>query len=408
MTETQTLSQHTPDAAGSTSVPAERKIGWALIDADAHIDPPADMWKDYLPSHLKDRAPAIEHGDDADYIVFEGNRRPVIMINNQAGREGKNFKIKGRLAEQRKVWDPATRLADMDTDGIETAILFGGGPLPTFDNDLYIASYEAYSRWVMDFCSAAPKRLVPVAYLPLRDIDETIGMMKSAAKMGFRAVNLPSFPQNPEAWKTSSAVGSVNAAQTSALTGDPLGERQFFQPEFDKLWAAFCDLGLVTTFHLGARINRFGDKRHFLPDMPMTKVAMAEPVAIAIYAGIFQRFPDLRFATVESGVGWFSWFAEYMDRTWEKQRFWVDSPLDNPPSFYMDQNVFGSFIQDREGILNYGRPGSRNIMWSSDYPHSETTFPNSRQVIARDFEGVADDAVKAITHDIAKKLYRLD
>ena len=404
MTQTDML---LPAGAEHPPIAAERKIDWGLSDADAHVDPPSDMWKDYLPARVKDQAPVIEHADDGDYIHFEGNRRPFMMINNQAEREGKNFKIKGRMAEQRAVWEPATRLADMDTDGIETAILFGGGPLPTFDNDFYIASYEAYSGWVMDFAAAAPKRLVPVPYLPLRDIDETIGMLKTVAKMGFRAVNLPSFPQNPDAWRSSAASGA-NAGQVSALTGDPHGELQFYQPEFDKLWATFCDLGLVTTFHLGARMNRFTDKRHFLPDMPMTKVAMAEPVAIAIYAGVFQRFPDLRFVDAESGVGWFSWFAEYMDRTWEKQCYGVESPLDNPPSYYMDNNVYGSFIQDREGVLNFGRPGRKNIMWSSDYPHSETTFPHSRQVITRDFDGVSDEAVKAMTRDIAQKLYRLD
>ena len=378
-----------------------------IVDADAHIDPPYHMWREYLPAHLRDKAPVIEEGEDCDWIVFEGNRRPLQMINNQAGRTGKDFKMVGKLSEQRAVWDPATRLADMDADGIDTAILFGGGPLGTFDNELYIASYEAYSCWVMDWCAADRRRLVPIGYVPMRDVDETVRHVERLAKMGFRAVNLPAFPQNPDAWSTSSGVAALKEGQVSALTGDPKGKLQYFQPEVDRLWAALSDLDLVMTIHLGARVPRLGDTRHFLPDMPMSKMAMAEPIGIFIFNAIFQRFPKLRLASVESGVGWFAWYTEYITRTWEKQRFWTKSPLTESPAFYMDQNVWGSFIQDRIGIALRNEPGGRNIMWSSDYPHSETTFPHSRAIILRDCAGVPDDEVKDIICNKARAFYRI-
>ncbi len=379
-----------------------------IVDADAHIDPPQGMWRDYLPASQRDKAPVIEHGDECDWIVFEGTRRPVRMISNQAGRTGKDFKMVGKLSDQRAVWDANLRLEDMDTDGIDQAVLFGGGPLGTLDNDLYMASYEAYQNWVMDWAQADPRRLYPVGYVPMRDIDETIAQIQRLAKKGFRAINLPAFPQNPEAWKTTSGVAALKDGQVSALTGDPKGALQYYQPEFDRLWAVICDLDLTVTMHLGGRVPRFGDARHFLADMPMSKTAMAEPIGIFIFNGIFQRFPKLRLAQVESGVGWFAWYCEYATRTWEKQRFWTKSTLTQSPAFYMDQNVYGSFIQDRIGILLRHEPGGRNIMWSSDYPHSETTFPNSHAIILRDFAGVPDEDIRDIICNRAHKLYRLD
>jgi predicted TIM-barrel fold metal-dependent hydrolase len=378
-----------------------------IFDADVHIDPPHDMWKDYLPESQKHKAPVIEAGDDCDYICFEGNRRPVMMINNQAGREGKNFKMVGRLADQRNTYDPVKRLADMDLDGIDHAICFGGGPLGSFDNDLYIASFEAYSRWVMDWASNAPHRLFPVGHAPMRDIDETIEHVNRLAKMGFKMLQLPAFPQNPDAWKTSSSIKNLKDGQVSAQTGDPQGAMQYWQPEFDKLWKVLCDHGMVITFHLGGRVPRFGEKQYFLPDMPMSKLAMAEPIGIFIHNGIFDRFPDLRIGSMESGVGWFAWFAEYNDRVWEKQRFWTESPIKHTPSFYMDQNIWGSFIQDRAGIIQRDLPGGRNIMWSSDYPHSETTFPKSHDIIRRDFAGVPDADIRDIICNNAKRLLRI-
>ena len=395
------------DPAIRSNAATEWHLG-PIVDADAHVEPPHDMWKDYLPAKVRHLAPRIEHGEDCDWIVFEEGRRPVVLISNQAGRTGETFKMQGRISDMRAVWEPATRMADMDADGIDAAILFGGGPLGTFNNDLYIASYEAYSRWVMDFCSVAPKRLIPVAYVPMRDIDETIEHVNRVARMGFKTINLPAFPQNPDGWSTSSKVAALKEGQVSALTGDPKGALQYSQPEFDRLWAVLQDLNLVVSWHLGGRVPRFRDKQHFLADMPMSKVAMAESIAIMLFSGVFQRFPNLKVATIESGVGWFAWLTEYMDRTWEKQRYWTESPLDHPPSHYMENNVWGSFIQDRTGILSRNLPGGRNIMWSSDYPHSETTWPRSREVILRDFAGVPDDDIRDIICNNARKLYQLD
>jgi predicted TIM-barrel fold metal-dependent hydrolase len=374
-----------------------------IVDADTHVNPPPTFWASYLPKHLRELAPKLEEGEDADYVVFEGRRRKINLIGAQAGREGKDFKMEGRLSDARSGgWMPAERLADMDRDGMDVAVMFGGGPLGTGNDELFMASFDAYNRWLADFCSYAPGRLSGVAYLPMRDVAESVRLMREVAQLGFTAVNIPAFPQSTE--KLSPGVGG--AAQVLALTGDPMGPRRYDQPEFDPFWAAAVELDMAITIHLGARSVRYADPDKFLPDLPMSKVAMAEPIAILIFGGVFQRFPGLKFASIESGVGWFSWFANYMDETWKKQRFWTKSGLTELPSFYMDRNVYGSFIHDRVGVLNRNLPGGRNIMWSSDYPHSETTYPHSQEMIATLFEGVPETDKLQIVGGVAKKLFR--
>jgi predicted TIM-barrel fold metal-dependent hydrolase len=387
---------------------AARKSRYRVVDADQHVDPPHTFWKDYLPAHLRDLAPTIEEGDEHDWVVFEGRKRPLNLLSSLAGKDSIDFKQKGKLADLRAATSAATRLADMDADGIDATILFGGGPLPTANSELAIESYRAYNRWLADFCADAPKRLKGVAYLPMRDVGETVDLLREVAKLGFRSINLPAYPQSADGIKTSAGIKNLKDSQVAALTGDPSSARAYWHPEFEPVWAEVCDLDITVTMHLGGRITRFGENDHFLPDHLMSKLAMAEPVCVAIYGGLFERFPRLRWAMIESGVGWMAFAAQYMDHSWGKHRHWVGNGNPKPPSFYMDQNIWGSFLRDRIGIELRDRPGGRNIMWSSDFPHSETTFPNSVEAIEEEFAGIPEDAVREIVGGRAARLFQFD
>src|SRR5262245_36096490 len=127
-----------------------------IVDADQHVDPPHTFWKDYLPAYLREFAPVIEEGDEHDWVVFEGRKRPLNLLSSLAGKNSIDFKQKGKLADLRSATSTATRLKDMDQDGIDATILFGGGPLPTANAELNIESYRAYNRWLADFCAEAP------------------------------------------------------------------------------------------------------------------------------------------------------------------------------------------------------------------------------------------------------------
>ncbi|PXA82836.1 hydrolase [Nostoc sp. 3335mG] len=399
-----TIEEHETDVEVETA--RRGRVDTLIVDADAHVNPAHDMWVDYLPESLRHLAPVIEHGEDADYVVFEGRRRKVNLINAQGGRKGKDFKMEGRIKDARSGgWMPAARLKDMDTDGMDVAVLFGGGPLGTANNQLYLESFEAYNRWLADFCAYDPKRFAGVGYVPMQDVDMAIATMRECAKKGLKAINIPAFPMNPQ--------GSLNGGtsapdqQTRALTGDVDGDRSYADPEFDPFWKAACDLGMPITIHLGGRPVRFTQPKWFLSDLLMSKFAMGETIAIMIYGGVFDRFPDLKLVSVESGVGWFAFAANYMDETWQKQRFWINSTIEHTPSYYWDKNIYGSFIHDRAGIMMRDFPGAKNIMWSSDYPHSETTFPHSQDVIEKLFEGVPIADRDMILGGRAKALFKL-
>jgi predicted TIM-barrel fold metal-dependent hydrolase len=376
----------------------------SIVDADAHVNPPPGMWAEYLSPQYRERAPRIEHADDADYLLFEGNRRKLNLIA-AFGPARENYRTEGRLSDALTGgWMPQARLDDMDKDGIDAAVIFGGGPLATGDYAFFVDSFEAYNGWLADFVSYAPDRLTGIGYVPMRDVETTVRMMKRCAEIGFTAVNLPAFPQRLDVSKNFSKENS----QMLTLTGDPEGGRTYSDPEFDPIWQTACDLGLAITIHLGGRPSRFNQKDKFLADLPMSKLSMAEPIAILIYGGVFDRFPDLKFVSVESGVGWFAWFTEYMNRTWSMQRHWVGNTIEHEPGYYMDRNVYGTFIRDVVGVRNRDLPGGKNIMWTSDYPHSETTFPNSRSDIDLHFVGVPEDDKRMIICERARQLFRLD
>jgi predicted TIM-barrel fold metal-dependent hydrolase len=376
---------------------------YQVIDADSHVNPPPTFWAEYLPKELRSQAPTVEEGDEVDYIVFEGQRTEFTRITDQAGVADADRKGVSKIKVTRAGgYDPDARLADMDTDGVDATAIFGGGPLGSTNFDLFVASFRAYNAWLADFCSVAPDRLFGMAYIPMFDTETAVAELRWAASRGLRGAVIPPYCPEPK------YQGGAQNLNNLIMFAEPDGSRSYADPDFDKFWRAASDLGMPIHVHLGASKVGTPTGHDFRYRGQMrSKLAMAEVVVHFTMTGILPKFPELKLVSVESGVGWMAFAAEYLDNTWRKHRVTTNSPITVEPSTYLDRQVYGTFLEDAAGVQNRNLIGARNIMWSSDYPHSETTWPHSQASIERSLQGVPDDEARRLVAGNAIDLYGL-
>ncbi len=333
---------------------------FSLISSDSHVKMPDEAWQEYLDPRFRAQAPRIERTDEGDFRVFEGQRSPILALDNLAGKAPEEFSLNVRkLDEQRPgAWDPAERIKDMDLDGLDAEVLFFGGPLVTTDQALRLNSVRGYHRWLSDFCSYAPDRLLGMAAIPIDTPDIAAEEVHFAKESGLVGGTIPLFPS----------------------------EGDYSDRKWDKMWHAFLDTGLPIALHTGSRrpgtpgANIYDSSARFMTGLVMNKMTMAEAVSELIHGLVMQRFPDLKFLAVEAQIGWISFVQYYMDHLWEKHRYWTKSELQEPPSTYFHRQVFATFMEDPVGLREYEHIGVDNIMWASDYPHSETTWPDSKKL----------------------------
>jgi predicted TIM-barrel fold metal-dependent hydrolase len=359
---------------------------YQLISADSHVNPPPTIWRDYLKAEFRDRAPRLESTDEGDFQVFEGRRTPLLGINAMAGRKFEDYSLNvRRLSEQRPGgWDPAERLKDQDLDGVQAEVLYGGGPLPSQDPALRRASYFAYNDWLADFCSAAPSRLLGMAYIPCENAqDATAEVRRMAQRKGVAGAVIPRFP--------------------------PGGN--WFDPQWEPLWDTFVEVGWPAGVHVGGRGREMAmpslDSTGFLADLLMSKFAMGEAISIMVLSGILERHPQLRVISVEGQIGWLSFAHYYLDHLWERHRYWTKSNLKEPPSYYFKRQVYATFMEDPVGLRECHHIGIDKIMWSSDYPHSETTWPKSKELTGDWFKQFDAQDRFMICAGNAQRLYNL-
>jgi len=354
-----------------------------LVSADSHVNPPATMWAEHLPARFRDLAPRVERTDEGDFEVFEGVRKPVLGINAMAGKKPEEYSLMIRRLEDQRAggYDPGARLEDMDADGVRAEVIYGGGPLRSQNDELRLASFAAYNDWLAGFCSQDPKRLLGIAYLPCNSPEMAIAEAKRSAGLGLRGCVITRFPD----------------------------EGEWFDPEWDGLWQTILDAGWAVAIHVGGKDRKQAmprlDATSFMSDLLMSKYAMSEAVSRFVLSGLLARYPDLNVVSVEGQLGWLPFTQYYLDHVWEKHRFWTKSELTERPSFYFQRQVYATFMEDPVGLREREHIGIDNIMWASDYPHSETTWPNSSKLTEEWTSDFPEEQRKKILFGNAERLY---
>ena len=367
-----------------------------ILSSDSHVFEPPDLWAKRIDRAFRDRAPRIQRIGGADQIVIETDQilSGIGLISNAGARfeAPETISGDGRFEDvPRGGYDPEQHLADMRLDGIAGEVLYPSQGLFYFriaDSALMSAIFRAYNDWLADFCAADRKRLKGIAMINLDDVQEGIGELERAARLGLAG---------------------------AMITEHPLDHRRYDQPEYEPFWAAAESLGMPLSLHTATRrqgkIRGAGEKTLRDASSRSTKAHYpALSMCDIIFSGVFERYPRLTLAIVEFELSWAPHILVSMDYTYRERTgeaiYRFKSGM--KPSDFFHRNVVLSFQEDAIGIRLRDVIGVDNMMWGSDYPHSESTFPRSRKILAEILASVPEAEQAKIVGGNTARVYGFD
>ena len=371
--------------------------GKRLISADDHVD----LSHDKIKSHLASK----HHGeyDDAVTRFRSGMKSMVSAEANQLWREQQGLPAEqGRslLSAMQDRHHPASgrqghtdalaRLEDMDTDGVQASSTYcevsAFRYLYTL-KDGWREATRAFNTTLAEWASPAPDRLIVSYQIPIHDIEGAVAEVRKAAEEGCKSLQLPVFPTE-------------------------LGLADYWDSRYDPLWTAIQDSGLPICLHIGLNTQLDGlAQRDPTPQkgifVPMVALAAAEAFGMWIMGGVFERFPELKIVVVEPGVGWVSWWLYTVDDMVTRQGYEFPA-ISKLPSHYFRQNVYVTFIDEPDVIRHaHDRLGIENVMWSSDYPHPVSSWPNSRSIAEEIVASVPEKEAELVLYGNAARVWNL-
>ncbi|MBI3246920.1 MAG: amidohydrolase [Deltaproteobacteria bacterium] len=363
-----------------------------IISADGHICEPPNCYVDYIEPKYRDSAPRIvAQPDGSEAFVVPGMKRPVAL----GFIDGAGFSIQERNARAKTIkfseireaaYGGHARLPYMDQDGIAAEVIYasvGMGLCMHRDPEYKDACMQAYNRWLQSMCSEAPNRILGLAQTAVLSVDRAIEDFRRAKEMGMVGMMMP---------------------------GRPIHE-DYDHADYDALWECATDLGLPICFHIltsrDGSIN-MPHRGHAMNNFLGIIRAVQDVVGLMVLGGVFERHPQLKLVCAEGDAGW---MPHYMYRMDHAAKFNVEhgiiEGLSKLPSDYIKSNVWMTFQDDQTAFNSLHMMPHQQLLWASDFPHTDSTWPRSQQLLADHTAHLAEQQRQDIMRENAAKLFNL-
>jgi uncharacterized protein len=359
-----------------------------VFSCDDHLDlsaVPPNLWSSRLTKAQAERAPHVETGDKGALWVCEDRvmGRSGMPKNREAVRKLSAIGRAGIDDDGYRAGTPALRLEDMDRDGLAASVIYGPLSLgfPIEDPALQDACFAAWNDWaVEEFNATNPDRLCVLAFLPGHSPEAAAAELERCAGLGHRGAIIGAFDVD-------------------------LGDRSW-----DRLWAAADATGIPISFHIkggtSSKLSYQIGKWQSAAYASVLPLQLDEPLAIMLFSGALERHPGFTLVLAESGVGWLPYFLARVDMEWEALRDKLDYAPKIAPSELFHRQVYATFEEEPLAAELIPLVGAASCMWASDYPHTDSTFPESQRAIKETLGTLSDTDLERITATNCARLYR--
>jgi predicted TIM-barrel fold metal-dependent hydrolase len=322
-----------------------------------------------------------------DVFLVKDFPRPInVALAAAAGKDARELRTTGaKFAEMhRGGWDPNARMADQDRDGVAAEIIY-----PTVgmilcnhrDFDYKKACFDAYNIWISEYCATHPDRLIGTGQTAMRSVEEGIEDLRKMKALGLKGVMMPG---NPKLEDYDSNI-------------------------YDPFYEAAIDLEMPLSFHiLTSSQDNFQTRGPKLNSFLSIIRGCQYIMGTFILGGVFERHPKLKVVCAEADAGWVPHYMYRMDHAYDRHRYWLPAgTLSKKPSEYFRENVYTTFQDDWVAFQMKDLCNIRRLMWANDFPHSDSTWPWSQEILAKHTKDLSEQEKNFILHDNVAELYHL-